>query len=46
MEKAFKLVFILSFFVFGFLIIGLFLLVLKILLIFFPSLHILGLTIN
>lgn len=45
MEKTFKLLFSLAVFLFSLISIGLFLLVLKILLMFYPQLYILGLVI-
>ena len=45
METAFKIVFFLAIIVFCLVIIGIFLIMLKILLMFFPEIHLMGLTI-
>jgi len=46
MEKAFKTVFFISALVFCFLVVGVFLLILKLSLLFTPELHIFGMTIT
>jgi len=46
MEGAFKVVFTLAVIVFCVLVVGVFLLLIKVLLLFFPEIHLLGLTIS